>query len=163
MQELKVPSMGESIVEVEIGAWLKGEGESFAQDEPLVELITDKATLELPAPFAGTLARILRKTGETARVGEAIALLDAQGAAMQAPASQAEPPSEPLVMPAAERVLQEAGLSPGEVVGTGLGGRILKEDVERHLEEKAKAAPSERVQELPPQAVPPWVPEPSPP
>ena len=65
MQELKVPSVGESIVEVEIGAWLKGEGESFAQDEPLVELITDKATLELPAPFAGTLKQILKRTGET--------------------------------------------------------------------------------------------------
>ncbi|WP_286878984.1 MULTISPECIES: biotin/lipoyl-containing protein, partial [Thermus] len=76
MQELKVPSVGESIVEVEIGAWLKGEGESFAQDEPLVELITDKATLELPAPFAGTLKQILKRTGETARVGEAIALLE---------------------------------------------------------------------------------------
>ena len=76
MQELKVPSVGESIVEVEIGAWLKKEGESFAQDEPLVELITDKATLELPAPFAGTLKQILKKTGETARVGEAIALLE---------------------------------------------------------------------------------------
>lgn len=173
MQELKVPSVGESIVEVEIGAWLKREGEGFAQDEPLVELITDKATLELPAPFAGTLAKVLKRTGETARVGEAIALLEEQGAGVATPEPLAEAApalQEPLAMPAAERVLKEAGLSREEVVGTGLGGRILKEDVERYLasfplgkqeEEKAKAGPSGRTQEAPPQAVPPRMPEPS--
>ncbi|APD09432.1 MULTISPECIES: 2-oxoglutarate dehydrogenase complex dihydrolipoyllysine-residue succinyltransferase [Thermus] len=145
MEELKVPSVGESIVEVEIGAWLKREGESFAQDEPLVELITDKATLELPAPFAGTLRQILRKTGETARVGEAIALLE-RGVGAEAPkaeAPQAEAVREtPLAMPAAERLLREKGVSPEAVEGTGLGGRILKEDVERYLEvAQAKPAP----------------------
>ncbi len=145
MQELKVPSVGESIVEVEIGAWLKREGESFAQDEPLVELITDKATLELPAPFAGTLTKILKGTGETARVGEAIALLEAgaQAAAPapQAPAEAAKAP-EPLAMPAAERLLREAGVASEAVPGTGLGGRILKEDVLRHLEAQAAPAPA---------------------
>ena len=143
MQELKVPSVGESIVEVEIGAWLKKEGEAFQADEPLVELITDKATLELPAPFAGTLKKILKAQGETARVGEAIALLE-EGKAeaqVQAPTQAPEEASpEPLAMPAAERLMREAGVSPKEVVGTGLGGRILKEDVERHLEER-KAPP----------------------
>ena len=135
MQELKVPSVGESIVEVEIGAWLKGEGESFAQDEPLVELITDKATLELPAPFAGTLKQILKRTGETARVPA------------EAPK---EPSPEPLAMPAAERLMQEKGVSPAEVQGTGLGGRILKEDVMRHLEERAPAKPQEAPPPPPP-------------
>ncbi len=145
MQELKVPSVGESIVEVEIGAWLKKEGEGFAQDEPLVELITDKATLELPAPFAGTLAKILKRTGETARVGEAIALLEAGAqAAAQAPQAPAEaaPPEPPLAMPAAERLLREAGVAPEEVQGTGLGGRILKEDVLRHLEAQVPPPPA---------------------
>ncbi|WP_298630309.1 2-oxoglutarate dehydrogenase complex dihydrolipoyllysine-residue succinyltransferase [uncultured Thermus sp.] len=158
MQELNVPSVGESIVEVEIGAWLKKEGESFAQDEPLVELITDKATLELPAPFPGTLVKVLKGTGETAKVGEAIALLEALGAGAAAPEPRpatAPEPQEPLVMPAAERVLREAGVSPGEVVGTGLGGRVLKEDVERYLEERARQAP--------PQEVPSRRPEPAPP
>ena len=155
MQELKVPSVGESIVEVEIGAWLKGEGESFAQDEPLVELITDKATLELPAPFAGTLKQILKKTGETARVGEAIALLE-EGRAEAAPKAQApaeapkEPSPEPLAMPAAERLMQEKGVSPAEVQGTGLGGRILKEDVMRHLEERTPTKPQEAPPPPPP-------------
>ena len=140
MQELKVPSVGESIVEVEIGAWLKKEGEAFQADEPLVELITDKATLELPAPFAGTLKKILKAQGETARVGEAIALLEEGAAQAEArPEPQVPAQEPPLAMPAAERVMREAGVSPKEVVGTGLGGRILKEDVERHLE--ARRAP----------------------
>jgi len=116
VQELKVPSVGESIVEVEIGAWLKREGEGFAQDEPLVELITDKATLELPAPFAGTLKQILKRTGETARVGEAIALLEEGRAEAKAPAEAPKEPSpEPLAMPAALRLMQEKGVSPEEV------------------------------------------------
>lgn len=153
MQELKVPSVGESIVEVEIGAWLKKEGEAFQADEPLVELITDKATLELPAPFAGTLKKILKAQGETARVGEAIALLE-EGkveAQVQAPTQAPEEASpEPLAMPAAERLMREAGVSPEEVVGTGLGGRILKEDVERHLE--ARKAPPRPEPAPPPQA-----------
>lgn len=151
MQELKVPSVGESIVEVEIGAWLKKEGEAFQADEPLVELITDKATLELPAPFAGTLKKILKAQGETARVGEAIALLE-EGKAeaqVQAPTQAPEEASpEPLAMPAAERLMREAGVSPEEVVGTGLGGRILKEDVERHLEERV--APPRPAEPAPP-------------
>ncbi|MGC8876715.1 2-oxoglutarate dehydrogenase complex dihydrolipoyllysine-residue succinyltransferase [Thermus sp.] len=142
MRELKVPSVGESIVEVEVGAWLKREGEAFQADEPLVELITDKATLELPAPFPGTLKQILKKTGETARVGEAIALLE-EGGAEARPEPPAEAPLEPLAMPAAERLMRERGLSPAEVEGTGLGGRILKEDVMRHLEERAPAKPEE--------------------
>ncbi|WP_448567218.1 2-oxoglutarate dehydrogenase complex dihydrolipoyllysine-residue succinyltransferase [Thermus sp.] len=153
MQELKVPSVGESIVEVEIGAWLKKEGEAFLADEPLVELITDKATLELPAPFAGTLKKILKAQGETARVGEAIALLEAGKAEAQAPTQVSEEASpEPLAMPAAERVMREAGVSPEEVVGTGLGGRILKEDVERYLEERA--ASSRPAEPAPPPAAP---------
>lgn len=153
MQELKVPSVGESIVEVEIGAWLKGEGEAFQADEPLVELITDKATLELPAPFAGTLKKILKAQGETARVGEAIALLEEGAAQAEArPEPQVPAQEPPLAMPAAERVMREAGVSPEEVVGTGLGGRILKEDVERHLEAR-KASPMPEPAPLPsPQA-----------
>ncbi|GLV49287.1 dihydrolipoyllysine-residue succinyltransferase component of 2-oxoglutarate dehydrogenase complex [Thermus sp. LT1-2-5] len=152
MEELKVPSVGESIVEVEIGAWLKQEGERFAQDEPLVELITDKATLELPAPFAGTLRQILKKTGETARVGEAIALLEA-GVAAQAEAPKPpaqEAPEGPLAMPAAERLMREKGVSPEAVQGTGLGGRILKEDVERYLEKREAPKPAEPAPPSPP-------------
>jgi 2-oxoglutarate dehydrogenase E2 component (dihydrolipoamide succinyltransferase) len=158
VQELKVPSVGESIVEVEIGAWLKKEGEAFQADEPLVELITDKATLELPAPFAGTLKKILKAQGETARVGEAIALLEEGAAQAEArPEPQVPAQEPPLAMPAAERVMREAGVSPKEVVGTGLGGRILKEDVERHLEERR--APPRPAEPAPPPAAPPPSPQ----
>ncbi len=150
MAELVVPSVGESIVEVEIGAWLKGEGEPFRADEPLVELITDKATLELPAPFAGTLKKILKRSGEKAAVGEAIALIEAEE--VQAP-KEAPPQAQegPLAMPAAERLLAEKGVAKEAVKGTGLGGRILKEDVQAYLEAQASSQAPEPPKTAPPQ------------
>jgi 2-oxoglutarate dehydrogenase E2 component (dihydrolipoamide succinyltransferase) len=89
--ELKVPEVGESITEVFIGAWLKGEGETVDKDEALVEVETDKATLEVPAPSAGTLSKVLKKQGESATVGEVIAHISA---AEEAAASPAPTPAE---------------------------------------------------------------------
>jgi 2-oxoglutarate dehydrogenase E2 component (dihydrolipoamide succinyltransferase) len=74
--EVRVPAGGESVVEVLIADWLKSEGAAVRQDEPLVTLETDKATLDLPAPASGVLARIVKARGETARVGEVIAILE---------------------------------------------------------------------------------------
>jgi 2-oxoglutarate dehydrogenase E2 component (dihydrolipoamide succinyltransferase) len=74
--ELKVPPVGESITEVQIGQWRKAEGERIAKDENLVEIESDKATVEVPAPVDGVLARLLKKTGETAAVGEVIGYLE---------------------------------------------------------------------------------------
>ncbi len=79
--ELKIPDVGESVREVEIGRWLKREGESVAQDENLVELETDKASLELPAPAAGVLGQILKHEGDTVAVGDVIGYLEKQGEA----------------------------------------------------------------------------------
>ncbi|RMF74162.1 MAG: 2-oxoglutarate dehydrogenase complex dihydrolipoyllysine-residue succinyltransferase [Acidobacteria bacterium] len=79
--ELKVPSLGESITEVMIGTWYKNEGDLVAQDEPLVEIETDKTTVDLPAPAPGQLSRILKKKGEVAAVGEVIGYLEEQGVA----------------------------------------------------------------------------------
>ena len=79
--ELKVPAVGESINEVFIGTWLKQEGDSVEKDEPLVEVETDKATLEVPAASAGVLSKILKQEGDTADVGEVIAHIDESGAA----------------------------------------------------------------------------------
>ncbi len=149
--ELKVPEVGESITEVEIGGWLKAEGETVKKDESLVTLESEKATVELPAPQAGVLGRILKKKGETARVGEAIGLLEANGAGStpsgtttpKAAPAKPEPakPSKPLaqgaealVMPAAQIALEQHGLRPEQVRGTGPGGRILKEDVLRQVQ-----------------------------
>ncbi len=160
--ELKVPEVGESITEVMIGAWKKGEGDGVAIDDAVVEIESDKATVELPAPAAGTIVKILKGSGEKAVVGEIIGYLEPAGAGAQAtgaPASGASPASSsPVVdvrrtegrttigsvqspasssaspqrvMPAAARVLAEAGASPAGVAGTGPGGRVTKADASR--------------------------------
>lgn len=87
--EVKVPSLGESVTEVEIGAWLKREGETVNKDENLVTLESEKATLDLPAPASGTLAKILKRKGEKAAVGDVIAMVDSSGKA--APKEEAKP------------------------------------------------------------------------
>src|SRR5262252_3314125 len=108
--ELKVPSVGESITEVEIGQWLKNEGDSVSKDENLVVLESEKTTLELPAPSGGVIGKILKRKGETAKVGEVIGLLHQNGAPASAAKPEAKPepkkaeapaPSEARVMPAA--------------------------------------------------------------
>ncbi len=95
--ELKVPPIGESITEVQIGEWRKREGEPVEKDENLVEIETDKATVELPAPIAGTVTKMLKKRGETAAVGEVIGYMEEAGqpAAKAAPAAKPEPPAPP--------------------------------------------------------------------
>src|SRR5436189_3630802 len=74
--ELKIPEVGESITEVEVGEWLKGMGEEVKKDEAVVTLESEKATVELPAPESGTIAKVLKQKGDTAKVGEVIALLE---------------------------------------------------------------------------------------
>ncbi len=156
--QLVVPSIGESITEVFIGKWLKAEGESVSKDEPLVELESDKATLELPAPVSGILSNIRKKQTETAAIGEVIGLLEELVAAsspalkeavatISAATSKGSSPSKqaPRVMPAAARILAERGIEPCAVTGTGPGGRILKEDALAHIRraEQANARPDQ--------------------
>jgi 2-oxoglutarate dehydrogenase E2 component (dihydrolipoamide succinyltransferase) len=159
--ELVVPSVGESVSEVEIGDWLKQPGDPVRKDEAVVVLETDKATVEIYAPADGTLTRQLKTKGEKVKVGEVVGLVEpgaapvgktAPPAADAAPtaAPGASPPSaappprpavpEPRVMPAAARAAAQAGLRAEEIPGTGPGGRVLKEDVERAAA-AAKAAP----------------------
>ena len=145
--ELKIPAAGESVSEVEIGSWLKQKGDSVQRDEPVVVLESEKASMELPAPAAGTLTEVLKKPGDTARVGEVIAVLEpgdsAAGAVPGAPTARStkETPrvtpakdDKARIMPAAARELAQRGLQPEEVKPTGPGGRLLKEDVLRHSE-----------------------------
>lgn len=182
--EVKVPQAGESITEVLLGDWRKGEGEAVSQDEVLVELESDKATVELPAPSGGTITSILKKAGDTAAVGEVIAYIDESGDAPAAddgksaqetkkpskevpePKAKAEaapapkdeeackpepepesPPEqeEPKVrpMPAAQRLIAQYDIRASDVTGTGPGGRILKQDVLRHIEAQEAAAEDE--------------------
>jgi 2-oxoglutarate dehydrogenase E2 component (dihydrolipoamide succinyltransferase) len=166
--ELRVPEVGESITEVQIGAWLKSEGDHVERDEALVEIESDKATLELPAPVSGTLSKVLAQKGAIVKVGDLIAEL-AEGAstgngakapsksapakaAPPAPAKAAPPASAPpRVMPAAARALAEAGLIAGDVRPTGPGGRLLKEDVAAQVgalgaRPRAGASPLDRVE-----------------
>ena len=138
--ELKVPEVGESITEVMIGAWKKREGDAVVVDESLVEIESDKATVELPAPAAGAITRILKGSGEKAVVGEVIGYLEPAGVAAARPAatpaapapspsaSSPTPAGPARVMPAAARVLGEAGVSGAAVAGTGPGGRVTKGD-----------------------------------
>src|SRR5262245_34550155 len=95
--ELKVPAVGESISEVEIGDWLKPEGAKVERDENVVLLESEKATVELPAPTAGQITKILKQKGETASVGEIIGYIDPLGAAPSKPAPDKAAPA-----PAAE-------------------------------------------------------------
>ncbi|MBE7560371.1 dihydrolipoyllysine-residue succinyltransferase [bacterium] len=103
--ELTVPSLGESIREVVVGKWLKKPGEAVGRDEPLVEVESDKATVELPAPEAGTLTTIIKKEGETAAVGEVIGLLSA---ARVAGAQETKPPSGTTPSAAAAQQMEAA-------------------------------------------------------
>jgi len=152
--ELKIPEIGESITEVEIGGWLKRKGDLIEKDEPLVTLESEKATVELPAPASGSLGEILKNKGQVAKVGEVIAYLEANGKDSAAPkearSKEPQPKSEPKeksaateqrIMPAAQRLMAEQGLQPENVTGTGPGGRVLKEDVLQRIG-KDKSAPA---------------------
>ncbi|WP_343221141.1 biotin/lipoyl-containing protein, partial [Oharaeibacter diazotrophicus] len=87
--EIRVPTLGESVTEATIGRWFKKAGEAVKADEPVVELETDKVTIEVPAPASGTLAEILVAAGETVGVGALLGSLSDGGAAAAAPAAPA--------------------------------------------------------------------------
>ncbi len=158
--ELKVPKVGESITEVEIGDWLKAEGDAVDQDETLVMIDSAKTTLELPAPVSGTLTKILKKTGDTANIGEVIAHLEEgsvngakesapaekeassvqekdEKSATEKPAAAASESAPQTVMPAAQRILAQNNVGAGDVAGTGPGGRVSKADALQAVESAA--------------------------
>src|SRR6266508_3927230 len=98
---LKVPSLGESITQATVGAWLKKEGDPVQADEPLVEVESEKATVALPAPSAGVLRKVLRNTGDTVAVGETIGELE-EGAAAQAASPLGSGPMPGGIVPSAK-------------------------------------------------------------
>lgn len=136
--EIRVPSVGESITEVYVGDWHVGEGSWAPLDGGLVELETDKATFDVPAPVGGLVTRVLKQGGAMAEVGEVIGYMtpsDApSGQSASAPSASTSPTVGGAVMPAAERLIEEHDLDAGTVAGSGPGGRVLKEDVARHLQ-----------------------------
>src|SRR5438270_7291224 len=103
MTDIRVPTLGESVTEATIGKWFKKPGDPVAVDEPLVELETDKVTIEVPAPAAGTLAEIAAKDGDTVAVGALLGQIKdgaaAKSAAKPAPAAEAKPAAKPAPTP----------------------------------------------------------------
>ena len=145
--EIRVPTLGESVTEATIGKWFKKVGDAVAMDEPLVELETDKVTVEVPSPVAGKLTEIVAKEGDNVEVGALLGSIEA-GAAGNV-ASQPKPaqaaPSAPAPQPAASapaaasgsmqpapsaaKLMAENNLSAGQVDGSGKRGQVLKGDV----------------------------------
>src|SRR6476619_2920823 len=122
--EFKLPDLGEGLTEGEVAKWLVAEGDEISEDTPLVEIQTDKTTVEIPSPAAGKVARILVAEGEVAPVG-AVLVVIGDGAAETpevVPAAAGRVQATPLV----RRVAQELGVELSSVAPTGPGGRITE-------------------------------------
>ena len=145
--DIRVPALGELISEATVGKWFKKAGESVRADEPLVELETDKVTLEVNAPGPGLLSEIAAETGQTVAIGALLGQLSdgaAAPAAPPAPAPAAKGASAATAMapaPAAAKIAAEAKLDLASVAGTGKRGQVLKSDVLAALAEARAPAP----------------------
>ncbi len=146
--EIRVPTLGESVTEATVAKWFKAPGDAVAADEMLVELETDKVTLEVPSPAAGRLAEIRVAEDENVGVGAILGLIE-EGAAGETAAPVAEPEPEPAapaaempLSPAVRKLIDENDLDPAAIAGTGKGGRLTKGDVLKALEGAAAAAPA---------------------
>ena len=135
--EVKVPTLGESVSEATIAKWFKNVGDAVNADEPLVELETDKVTVEVNAPSSGTLTEIAAAVGATVEVGALLGVIGAAGAATKAvptvaPAPVAAAPAPaaaPAVMPSAKKIAADGGIDTNAIAGTGKDGRVTKGDV----------------------------------
>jgi 2-oxoglutarate dehydrogenase E2 component (dihydrolipoamide succinyltransferase) len=160
MAEIRVPTLGESVTEATIGKWFKKPGDAIAVDEPLVELETDKVTIEVPAPAAGVLGAIAAKDGDTVAVGAVLGRIEeGAGAATSKPAAAASappqpqaspatpvapttpPPSDTPLAPSVRRLSTESGIDAATVAGTGKDGRVTKGDMLAAIE-RAAAQPT---------------------
>jgi len=165
--DVDVPEMGESVSEVTVLEWLKGEGEFVEKDEPICVLETDKANVDLPSPASGTLQQ-LKQVDDTLNVGELLARIDESEKPAAAPASPdvaetpapavaeaapaAQTPAQELapaaaapagfdlsdLSPAVRRLVEENGLDPSQIAGTGRGGRLIKQDVLAFLKQRER-------------------------
>jgi 2-oxoglutarate dehydrogenase E2 component (dihydrolipoamide succinyltransferase) len=157
--EIKVPAMGESVTEATISKWFKKEGDAVKRDEPLLELETDKVTVEVPSPADGAIESISAQAGATVQVGALLGAI-AEGKAGAAPAPKAAAPkaeapkpaapapaapkADAPAMPSAKRISEESGIALSSVAGTGKDGRITKGDMLGALEARSSrpAAPA---------------------
>jgi 2-oxoglutarate dehydrogenase E2 component (dihydrolipoamide succinyltransferase) len=163
MADIRVPTLGESVTEATVGKWFKQPGEAVAVDEPLVELETDKVTLEVPAPAAGVLSGVAVKAGDTVAVGALLGqITDGAGVApAKAAPSAAKPPeakppeaakpapappaaakaADMPLPPAVRKMAAESGVDAGKVEGSGMHGQVTKGDMMAAIE-RAAAAPT---------------------
>jgi 2-oxoglutarate dehydrogenase E2 component (dihydrolipoamide succinyltransferase) len=159
MTEIRVPTLGESVTEATIGRWFKKAGEAVAVDEPLVELETDKVTIEVPAPSAGVLGEIAAKDGDTVAVGALLGQINDGATAAAAPAAAKSaappppaaaptpapavktPPSDAPLAPSVRKLSTESGVDASTVPGSGKDGRVTKGDMLAAIE-KAASAPT---------------------
>jgi pyruvate/2-oxoglutarate dehydrogenase complex dihydrolipoamide acyltransferase (E2) component len=137
----RLPDLGEGLTEAEVARWLVSEGQAIAEDEPLVEIQTDKATVEIPSPYGGTVLRILVAEGEIAPVGTELVVIGEPGEELAEPAPS--PPKSTLAAgeivgvestrvqatPVVRRIAEELGVELASMQGTGPSGRITEEDV----------------------------------
>jgi len=130
--EFKLPDLGEGLTEGEIARWLVSEGQDVAEDDPLVEVQTDKTTVEIPSPAAGKVARILVEEGQVVPVGTVLVVIGEDGAA-PAPVVEERPRAEPeakvRATPLVRKIARELDVDLASVEGTGPQGRITEEDV----------------------------------
>ncbi len=157
MADIRVPTLGESVTEATVGKWFKKAGDPVAVDEPLVELETDKVTLEVPAPAAGVLSAIAVEGGATVAVGALLGQIQ-EGGATAKPAAAASPagkpaeapkpvaapapaPSEMPLPPSVRKLAAESGLDVAKIEGTGVRGQVTKGDMLSAIE-RAAAAPT---------------------
>jgi 2-oxoglutarate dehydrogenase E2 component (dihydrolipoamide succinyltransferase) len=155
MADIRVPTLGESVTEATVGKWFKQPGDAVAVDEPLVELETDKVTLEVPAPAAGVLSDVAVKNGDTVAVGALLGQIkEGAGAAPKATAPTPKSAETPKPAPAAaarstempmppsvRKMAAESGMDVSKVAGTGLHGQVTKGDMMAAIE-RAAAAPT---------------------
>jgi 2-oxoglutarate dehydrogenase E2 component (dihydrolipoamide succinyltransferase) len=164
--EVQVPQLSESVAEATLSTWHIKEGDAVARDQNLIDIETDKVVLELPAPGAGVIVKIIKGNGESVASGEVIAHIDTEAKASAAAPAAAKPAAAPAAapapaasataMPAARKIMDEKGISAADVQGSGRGGRILKEDVSG----AAKPAPA-AVSPAPTSAAKPALPQPN--
>nr|WP_198419363.1 2-oxoglutarate dehydrogenase complex dihydrolipoyllysine-residue succinyltransferase [Geomonas terrae] len=160
--DIKVPAVGESVYEAVIARWLKKTGDVVAKDEPLCEIETDKVTLEVTSDADGVLT-VLSGEGETVKIGAVIATIDARAAqtegaskpaAAQAPQKAAAQGAAPPMSPSGRKLARELGVEPGEVQGSGRGGRVTNDDLMKAQATKGEAAKPAAVKPAPVQPPP---------
>lgn len=144
--EFRLPDIGEGLAEAEVARWLVSVGDEVTEDQPVVEMMTDKASVELPAPGAGVIVERRADEGETVKTGAVLYVLETEAkikASDHAPAAQVEEraaaapssagePAAVLAPPAVRKLAREMGVDLAQVRGSGPGGRISAEDVKRH-------------------------------